>query len=142
MQSLLVAVKTSHLRRDSTLVEKIEILNAVKNSKPGETQRKIAKRLGVGQMTLQKWLKEERELRTEWEAVQQNRHKGASITERNQMGKDDEIERRLFAFFSQIQGKGAVVTDELLMQKSKAIEKELGREFKPTVGWCDEFRMV
>ena len=55
------------------------------------------------------------------------------------MGKDDEIERRLFVFFSQIQGKGVPVTDELLMEKSKVIEKEIGREFKPTEGWCDEF---
>ena len=31
------------------------------------------------------------------------------------------------------------MTDELLMEKSKVIEKELGHEFKPTVVWCDEF---
>ena len=42
-------------------------------------------------------------------------------------------------FFSQIQGKGVSVTDKLFMEKSKVIEKELGHEFKPTVGWCNEF---
>ena len=63
-------------------VKKIEILDIVKNSKPGETKREIAKLLGVGRTTLQKWLKEERELRTEWETVRQDRHKRAAITEK------------------------------------------------------------
>ena len=69
----------SHSRRDCTLVEKIEILNAVKNSKPGETQREIAKRLGVWRTTLQKWLREERKSEGASSLARQ-RHKGASIT--------------------------------------------------------------
>ena len=47
MQSLLVAVMTSHSQRDCNLKEKIEICNAIKNSKPGETHREIAKRLDI-----------------------------------------------------------------------------------------------
>ena len=37
---------TSHLWRYRTLAEKIEILDAVKNSKPDETQRKMCKATG------------------------------------------------------------------------------------------------
>ena len=37
---------TFHSRKDRTFAEKIHILNAVKNSKLGETQREFAKRLG------------------------------------------------------------------------------------------------
>ena len=39
LQSLLVAIMTSHSRRNRTVVEKIEILDAVENSKPVRTNK-------------------------------------------------------------------------------------------------------
>ena len=50
LQSFVIAVMTSYSQRDRTLVEKNEVLNAVKNRKHGETQKEIAKWLGVGKM--------------------------------------------------------------------------------------------
>ena len=40
----------------------------------------------------------------------------------------------LSCFFRQVQGKGVPEADELLMEKSKVIGKELGCEFRPTMG--------
>ena len=58
------------------------------------------------------------------------RHKGTDITEK---ASNEEVEQCLAGFFRQVQKKDVPVSDEWLMEKSKVIGKELGREFKPTM---------
>ena len=122
-------------RKSFTLKDKIEMLDKIKSSPPGTTQRQLSKEFGVSQATITRFLKEESSLR-------EDLSKGMSKNlKRRRMGKDANVERALVEWYWAEQAKGKVLTGPALKAKAEELGAEMGREFCATNGWLTRWKV-
>ena len=117
-------------RQDKTAAEKLELLNLHKML-PAVCQRQAAQTLGISSRFLQNFLKNETAIQAEGQNCQTAKH--------NRVGKDEEVENALFAWFKFVRNNNAPVDEPILMQKAKAIAQPAEHDdFKATDG-CSFF---
>ncbi len=77
---------------------------------------------------------------TQEKEIQVAAEEGTKSRRRRRSGKDEDVEEALFKWFQYARGKHAPVDGPILCQKAEEIAEEIGKEFKATAGWLEDWQ--
>ncbi len=122
-------------RNDLTLKEKQELLKKFDNL-PRMSQRNAAVQLRVPQPTLNKLLKNRSQIEY---ASSMNKN---FEQKRVRPGKDEEVEKALLLWFTNVREKHASVNGPLMKQKAEELARKMGKsDFVATDGWFQRWKV-
>ncbi|KAM9296725.1 tigger transposable element-derived protein 3-like [Gastrophryne carolinensis] len=121
-------VPTCKKRRDSTLAEKVKILELLQQ--PKASQSSVARNMGLSQSTISRVMKKREEILERWK---QNENPGRK---RNRPFKHAKVDEALLEWFLFAKANKLPISGPILMRQAEAIAKEIGcPHFKPSNGW-------
>ncbi|XP_060577429.1 jerky protein homolog-like [Ruditapes philippinarum] len=132
----MAAMEESRKRKAFTIVEKLHIVDRIRN---GETQAKISKETGVAGSTLRGWLKDEGKLR----AASSTMDDGGQIRKRARHAKDHNLETAVLTWFNQARSEGMPVSGPVIRAQAKKMNQELNgddSQFEASNGWLSRFK--
>ncbi|XP_018093948.1 tigger transposable element-derived protein 4-like isoform X1 [Xenopus laevis] len=115
-------------RRDSTLAEKVKILELLQQ--PKASQSSVARNLGLSQSTISRVMKNREEILERWS---QNEN---PCRKRNRPFKHAKVDEALLEWLLFAKANKLPISGPILMRRAEAIAKEIGcPQFKPSNGW-------
>ncbi|XP_069807885.1 tigger transposable element-derived protein 3-like isoform X2 [Dendropsophus ebraccatus] len=121
-------VQTYKKRRDSTLAEKVKILELLQQ--PKASQSSVARNMGLSQSTISRVMKKREEILERW-----NQNENPS-RKRNRPFKHAKVDEALLEWLLFAKANKLPISGPILMRQAEAIAKEIGcPQFKPSNGW-------
>ncbi|XP_053309800.1 tigger transposable element-derived protein 4-like [Spea bombifrons] len=115
-------------RRDSTLAEKVKILELLQQ--PKASQSSVARNMGLSQSTISRVMKKRDEILERWN------HNENPSRKRNRPFKHAKVDEALLEWLLFAKTKRLPISGPILMRRAEAIAKEIGcTQFKPSNGW-------
>ncbi|NP_001128294.1 tigger transposable element derived 3 [Xenopus tropicalis] len=115
-------------RRDSTLAEKVKILELLQQ--PKASQSSVARNLGLSQSTISRVMKNREEIMERWNQNENPARK------RNRPFKHAKVDEALLEWLLFAKANKLPISGPILMRRAEAIAKEIGcPQFKPSNGW-------
>ncbi|KAM4691805.1 tigger transposable element-derived protein 3-like [Rhinophrynus dorsalis] len=115
-------------RRDSTLAEKVKILELLQQ--PRASQSSVARNMGLSQSTISRVMKKRDEILERW-----NQNENPS-RKRNRPFKHAKVDEALLEWLLFAKANKLPISGPILMRRAEAIAKEIGcPQFKPSNGW-------
>lgn len=129
------AVKDTHnhlptckKRRDSTLAEKVKILELLQQ--PKASQSSVARNMGLSQSTISRVMKKRDEILERW-----NQNENPS-RKRNRPFKHAKVDEALLEWLLFAKANKLPISGPILMRQAEVIAKQIGcPQFKPSNGW-------
>ncbi|XP_053549142.1 jerky protein homolog-like isoform X2 [Bombina bombina] len=120
--------QTFKKRRDSTLAEKVKILELLQQ--PKASQSSVARNMGLSQSTISRVMKKRDEILERW-----NQNENPS-RKRNRPFKHAKVDEALLEWLLFAKANKLPISGPILMRRAEAIAKEIGcPQFKPSNGW-------
>ncbi|KAM4623094.1 tigger transposable element-derived protein 3-like [Discoglossus pictus] len=120
--------QTYKKRRDSTLAEKVKILELLQQPKASQTS--VARNMGLSQSTISRVMKKRDEILERW-----NQNENPS-RKRNRPFKHAKVDEALLEWLLFAKANNLPISGPILMRRAEAIAKEIGcPQFKPSNGW-------
>ncbi|XP_066442601.1 tigger transposable element-derived protein 6-like [Eleutherodactylus coqui] len=121
-------VQTYKKRRDSTLAEKVKILELLQQ--PKASQSSVARNMGLSQSTISRVMKKREEILERWN------HNENPSRKRNRPFKHAKVDEALLEWLLFAKANKLPISGPILMRQAEAIAKEIGcPQFKPSNGW-------
>ncbi|KAM3922393.1 tigger transposable element-derived protein 3-like isoform 2-T2 [Leptodactylus fuscus] len=121
-------VPTYKKRRDSTLAEKVKILELLQQ--PKASQSSVARNMGLSQSTISRVMKKREEILERWN------HNENPSRKRNRPFKHAKVDEALLEWLLFAKANKLPISGPILMRQAEAIAKEIGcPQFKPSNGW-------
>ncbi|XP_044153914.1 tigger transposable element-derived protein 3-like [Bufo gargarizans] len=121
-------VQTYKKRRDSTLAEKVKILELLQQ--PKASQSSVARNMGLSQSTISRVMKKREEILERWN------HNENPGRKRNRPFKHAKVDEALLEWLLFAKANKLPISGPILMRQAEAIAKEIGcPQFKPSNGW-------
>ncbi|KAM5135574.1 tigger transposable element-derived protein 3-like [Mantella aurantiaca] len=121
-------VPTYKKRRDSTLAEKVKILELLQQ--PKASQSSVARNMGLSQSTISRVMKKRDEILERW-----NQNENPS-RKRNRPFKNAKVDEALLEWLLFAKANKLPISGPILMRQAETIAKEIGcPQFKPSNGW-------
>ncbi|XP_018410843.1 PREDICTED: tigger transposable element-derived protein 3-like [Nanorana parkeri] len=115
-------------RRDSTLAEKVKILELLQQ--PKASQSSVARNMGLSQSTISRVMKKRDEILERW-----NQNENPS-RKRNRPFKHAKVDEALLEWLLFAKANKLPISGPILMRQAEVIAKEIGcPQFKPSNGW-------
>ncbi|XP_063816271.1 tigger transposable element-derived protein 6-like [Pseudophryne corroboree] len=121
-------VQTYKKRRDSTLAEKVKILELLQQ--PKASQSSVARNMGLSQSTISRVMKKRDEILERWN------HNENPSRKRNRPFKHAKVDEALLEWLLFAKANKLPISGPILMRQAEAIANEIGcPQFKPSNGW-------
>ncbi|XP_056404193.1 tigger transposable element-derived protein 3-like [Hyla sarda] len=121
-------VQTYKKRRDSTLAEKVKILELLQQ--PKASQSSVARNMGLSQSTISRVMKKREEILERWN------HNENPSRKRNRPFKHAKVDEALLEWLLFAKANKFPISGPILMRQAETIAKEIGcPQFKPSNGW-------
>ncbi|XP_068118645.1 tigger transposable element-derived protein 4-like [Hyperolius riggenbachi] len=121
-------VPTYKKRRDSTLAEKVKILELLQQ--PKASQSSVARNMGLSQSTISRVMKRREEILERW-----NQNENPS-RKRNRPIKHAKVDEALLEWLLFAKANNLPISGPILMRQAEAIAREIGYpQFKASNGW-------
>ncbi|XP_071968305.1 tigger transposable element-derived protein 3-like [Engystomops pustulosus] len=121
-------VQTYKKRRDSTLAEKVKILELLQQ--PKASQSSVARNMGLSQSTISRVMKKREEILERWN------HNENPSRKRNRPFKHAKVDEALLEWLLFAKANKLPISGPILMRQAEAIAQEIGcPQFKPSNGW-------
>uniref|UniRef100_A0A8C5Q753 HTH CENPB-type domain-containing protein n=1 Tax=Leptobrachium leishanense TaxID=445787 RepID=A0A8C5Q753_9ANUR len=126
--SALMPSHTFKKRRDSTLAEKVKILELLQQ--PKASQSSVARNMGLSQSTISRVMKKRDEILERW------KHNENPSRKRNRPFKHAKVDEALLEWLLFAKANKLPISGPILMRRAEAIAQEIGcPQFKASNGW-------
>jgi hypothetical protein len=125
-------------RKDTSLSDKIVVLDKMKAQPAGTSQRRLAELLDLPKSSIARLAAQEQSLRERWAAEEAQSVKSGK---RKRDGKDPEVDAALSKWFSSVLERGQRVSGSILKAKAEIFAQKFGRpDFVATEGWLARWK--